>query len=98
MNKRFQLWDFSPSLNRLLLRSPRKSEDELNVDIIFHGVKQLNIPTMLENISIQSEELDDGAYSIFSIESKGTVYTIEAVGYSISNSNTDIFTSPLETL
>ena len=94
VGRRFQLWDYSPSFSRLLIRSPQTEQNPLNIDIIFWGVKQLNLIPHLGEISIQIEEIDT-QYKKFLIYSQDQIYTIKAVNYKIMTSDMEIFDSPL---
>jgi hypothetical protein len=93
--RRFQVWDYSPSFSRLLIRSPRFEEGELNIDIIFWGVDFMNIASLLGEISIDIEEID-AKHKRFLVYSKGQIYTIVGVACKIMASDTEIFESPLD--
>ncbi len=92
----FQLWDYSPSLQRLLIRSPRKDETEVNLDIIFWGVKYINLITNLGEISIQIGDKINETASKFIIRTSDQQYIVEATTYKVIVSDTDIFDSPLD--
>jgi hypothetical protein len=97
VGRRFQLWDYSPSFSRLLIRSPQTEQNPLNIDIIFWGVDYLNIASHLGEITMQIEEIDD-RHKKFLIHSNGQTYTIEAKLYKIMTSDMEIFDSPLNTI
>jgi hypothetical protein len=95
----FQVWDYSPSLQRLLIRSPRRNEREPNIDIIFMGVDYFDLRTLLGEISsIQTEEVREKNHQKYLLETAEGLHTVEAFACSIETSDTDIFESPLEKL
>lgn len=94
----FRLWDYSPSLSRLLIRSPRRDQNDYNVDIIFFGVVSLHLDTLIGEISIEAERLANPTYQRFHLRSKSEVSWVEAVSYVIQRSYTDYLESPLNTL
>ena len=98
VGRSFQVWDYSPSLSRLLIRSPRRNDAELNVDIIFMGVDYINLRTMLGEISISTEEATDKNHRLFLLQSAEGLWTVDAFACSIVVSDTDIFESPLNKL
>jgi hypothetical protein len=55
--RNFQVWAASPSLARLVLRSPGTLEGRLNIDICFRGVAYLEIPWHLDGPVISKPEL-----------------------------------------
>lgn len=42
--RNFQLWEYFVSHSQLLIRSPKTSDSEKNVDILFSGVKYISLP------------------------------------------------------
>lgn len=94
----FKLWDYSPSLSRLLIRSLRRNEDDYNVDVIFSGVVRLEIDSFIGEITIDSENTDNPTYQRFMLRTASRIHIIEAVSCSVVLSHTDIFESPLDTL
>ena len=57
----FQLWDASPSLQRIMLLSPsnQKHEQEENIVLTFWGVKYMQLPFSLKGMEIQKVNLDE---------------------------------------
>lgn len=94
----FKLWDYSPSLSRLLIRSPRRNEEDYNVDVIFYGVVRLEINDLIGEMSIDSENSSNPTYQRFMLRTEKCSHIIEAVSYIIELSYTDIFDSPLDSL
>lgn len=98
-DRTFKLWDYSPSFNRLLLRSPQNQHNGFNLDIIFYGVQYLDIASLVSEVEIIEEDIvDDTTYRIFVLKTKQGDYKIQAASYKISQSDTDIFESPLSKL
>ena len=67
----FQLWDYHVSHNRLLLRSPASPEHPKNQDIIYYGVRILDIPTTFFGLDVDSVPPDGPAGT----EEAPSVYT-----------------------
>ena len=105
--RKFKIWDFSPSHDRLLLRSPKDAAHKSNVDIAFFGVEYLELPTALDGLSIgeptehecrRVSEMTGSAppkNRILVLESGGRRHLIVAVAYKVSENDLDIFTSSL---
>jgi hypothetical protein len=53
MSADFQMWDYSPSHRRLLFRSPPVVGREENVDLLFTGVREIYVPTLIHALYIQ---------------------------------------------
>lgn len=68
-----------------------------NVDIIFYGVERIDLSTNLGEI-VRIDESSEGDLTLYKISTKSDFYNIKALNYSISDSITDIFDSPLNTL
>jgi hypothetical protein len=98
LGRRFQLWDYSPSLSRLLIRSPKQNEVQFNIDLLFWGVKYLSIKTNLKEISIEVEQGGDDALKKFLIRSGDELHIVQATGYEVFYSEMEIFDSPLNNL
>lgn len=48
----FQVWGFTVSMRRLLLRSNRSSSSGTRVDVLFQDVKAINLPTHLDGLVV----------------------------------------------
>ena len=48
----FQIWDYSVSHGRLLIRSPKGMQFRKNIDIKFFGVQYLSLPRHLKCLTI----------------------------------------------
>ena len=104
-DRKFQVWDASPSFQRLLLRSPKTEAREWkeNIDIIFFGVKHLDIPFMFNGIEIEDvTESDKHGYvkplgsedKIFVLKNQDGQGIIVASQLKILSNKGDIFGSP----
>lgn len=56
----FQLWDYSPSMRRMLIRSPQAPGIDFNIDIIFWAITHIDIAPYLGEITIHDEPTEDG--------------------------------------
>jgi hypothetical protein len=97
----FKIWSYSVSHSFLLLRSTNNEEDEVlregyNIDIEFGGVGYLNLPVILQGISIQEikEDIPEKfkrylpslGHRVFEIKSDETYYII-AGSYRVGKNN-----------
>lgn len=56
---RFQLWWYSPSHQRLLVRRAKSDARPTRVDILFMGVAALQLPAAFDDISIRQVHPDE---------------------------------------
>ena len=98
LGRRFELWAYTVSLGRMLLRSIRDLDGSLsprNLDIRFVGVAYTELPTSLSGLSISnaspaeaarvSERLGRplaGGEKVFALVSAGVTYYVVASGWS----------------
>jgi hypothetical protein len=103
----FKIWAYTVSHSFLILRSPKIFEDvdgysiatNHNVDIEFWGVSYLDLPNVLNGITVKkiqknipqrfrkyANSLD---YKVFKIKSEGSVFYVVAAGYRIGKNNWD---------
>jgi hypothetical protein len=54
--RRYQLWQYSVSHGQLLLRSPKDATHGTRVDVLFSGVRSLNLPTLIDGLSIEESK------------------------------------------
>lgn len=79
----FKVWDYSPSFSRLLIRSSRKDQHDYNIDIIFYGVRLIDVQSILGKIyGIEfTQDIDDYTsqytitceYGVFHIHSNSCI-------------------------
>lgn len=105
-SRTFQTWEFSVSHGQLLIRSPKSSDCPTNIDLIFAGVKYMDLPRILRGVevdepnaadaSIIRERLDKQGTSdrIFVIKSNNRRYYVVAAALQIAENEFDIFDSP----
>ncbi len=110
LKESFQIVDFSPTHNQVLLRCMRNKARDYNIDIIFKGVEVIMIPSLLSGIDISVIELNSANdfliskflflknkdFSIFSIKnSKGKEFFINAMCFGVYHNNLDILESSI---
>lgn len=55
--RRFQLWDYTVGMARLLLRSTKNETFTTRIDVLFQNVKAMQLPTSLDGLVVT--EADD---------------------------------------
>jgi len=55
----FQMWQYSVSMKRLLLRSNRRDSFPSRIDVLFQNVKALKLPTLLHGLVIAEADSDE---------------------------------------
>lgn len=107
-NRLFKLWDYSVSHQQLLIRSPMTPDIPTNIDLLFWGVKSLNVETVLRGVevactddcSINSEQLTKflkNGCKVFLIQSGGSSMIVVASGFRALENKLDIFESTITT-
>jgi hypothetical protein len=96
----FQLWDYTVSHAQLLLRSPATTAEPFNIDIVFLGVKELDLPTSMRGLTMTGPEplLDAGRSprDRYRLTSGGKEYAIVAAAFRIYKNHLDLKESSLE--
>lgn len=57
--RRFQVWTYSVSMARLLLRSTRTDTFRTRIDVLFQDVLALNLPTSLDGLVVSVADAAD---------------------------------------
>lgn len=84
----FQVLDYSPTHNQLLIRSMKNKNKDYNIDILVKGVLAILIPSIFKGIEISIEEINDSRkyliedygfkitkdYRIFSLKDSGGIF------------------------
>jgi len=52
-DRTFQVWSYTVSMGRLLLRSTKNNEFETRVDVVFQNVQALQLPTLLPGLLVE---------------------------------------------
>jgi hypothetical protein len=101
----FQVWDYRVSHKQLLIRSPRGPECSENIDLVFWGVRALQVPTTLHGIELNVLSLITGTaiggpepvgiVRKFVLSSGGEEFRIDAEGCKVLKNERDIFESTL---
>lgn len=106
--RNFQFWDYRVSHGSLLIRSPKKGEDNFNIDIKFYGVEYVAVPRHLKGVSISTATKEEVLElknklgksliqdNIFVLESSSGRHIIIASKMKVDKSDMDIFDSPFE--
>lgn len=110
LNNEFQILDYSPTHNQLLIRSMRNKSRGYNIDIIFKGVLSLLIPSIIKGLEISKFEIDESKmylideygfkntkdYQIFSLKnSVGKICFINAMCFGVYHNKLDIIETSL---
>lgn len=59
IDRRFQIWEFSVSHGRLLIRSPAGPESAKNIDLLFSGVQYMACARLMRGIRIEQPSTED---------------------------------------
>lgn len=106
-DRSFKLWDYNVSHNQLLLRSPQSLDFDFNIDVVFWGVKYLDIKTHINGITIVPKPIseynntlirineNESDLNVYMIESHDRCNLIAASGFKVLQNNLDIFDSSL---
>lgn len=92
INRKFRLWDCCVSHDQLMLRSAKGNEYENNIDIVFYGVKYVNIKTLMNINIINEEKSDDHGDNLYlyRIICDKEEFFIASVGVSIQENTLDL--------
>ncbi len=105
--RNFQFWEYRVSHGELLLRSPKTDEFPLNVDIVFADVRYVALPRFLPGLQIAEAPERDVARAeehlgvavdprtVTVLESGGRRHLVVAAFRAVTESDMDIFGSPL---
>jgi len=72
----FELWAYHVSHRQLLLRSNKRDEHDVRVEILFRGVSQICLPVFMPSISI-TEASGGGEFVVEYGDSSGTVSALK---------------------
>lgn len=100
----FQILDYSPTHNQMLIRSMKSKNRDYNIDIIIKGVLSILIPSTFKGIEISIAEINDRKYLIedygfritkdyrvFSLkDSEEKVYFLNAMSFGVFHNRLDI--------
>jgi hypothetical protein len=104
IGRHFQVWDYVVSLNKLLMRSPKRGA-ERNIDLRFFGVKYLRLGTAFDGLSVTQSRLwplDDPAPMdftdaiVFLLSTKGREDVVVASSLKVEENDLEIMTSSLQ--
>ncbi len=84
-DRRFQIWAYSASMGRLLLRSTKSNDFATRIDILFQNVKAIKLLASLDGLVIsrlEAIEVDPIALETGLVESdETTIFSILAHGF-----------------
>src|SRR4051812_42447705 len=84
----YQLWAYSPSHQQLLLRSPARNDDDVNVDITFSGVELMqDIPTSFQIDSIDVISVPSETVQTFVLHSLDGQSRVRAASIRVERNN-----------
>lgn len=100
----FQILDYYPTHNQILIRSMKNKDRTYNIDIIIKGVLSILTPSFFKGIEISIAEINNREYliedydfkitkdyRIFSLkDSKGKVYFLNAMCFGVYHNRLDI--------
>jgi len=104
LSNEFQIIDYSPTHNQILIRSLKSKNRDYNIDIIIKGVLSILIPSIFKGLEISIAEISDKKYLIedygfkitkdyrvFSLkDSTGKVYFLNAMCFGVYHNKLDI--------
>ncbi len=108
VKRSFRLWDFRVSHGQLLLRSPKSKDLATNSDIAFVGVEYLELPTLLNDPTLdEAGDQDIGRAEValgravprdrvFVLKSGERRYVVVAAAMKSFENELDLFESSLE--
>lgn len=108
-SREFSVWDYNVSHAQLLIRSPKSTEMSDNIDIVFWGVKYVEIPTSFVGLSLSVAGGDaiqrvKGVAGVpceketvfFISVADGRRFIVVSQGFKVLRNKLDIFDSTLE--
>lgn len=107
-DRRFRLWDYNVSHKQMLLRSPKSSDSEANVDIVMWDVEYLDLTTSLDGVKMAQASCEDlgraeralgrtpDSSQVFCFLSGDRRFIVVAAGFKVLRNDLDIFDSSLE--
>ena len=99
VGREFQMWDYSVSHSRLLIRSPRNREYDVvdNVDIIFVSIQEMSIKPFIGKIyGIEIIDKVDTYHKRYRLDCQHSIFHIVALHCSVYRTRMDIFESMLD--
>lgn len=108
-DRTFKLWEYWTSHGSMLIRSQKKSADDLTIDLIFQAVDYLEIPEILRGITIDSAQPTEHArlesilgkkirlrdIHVLTTSSNNRHFVVAAL-FRISESKLEFFESPFD--
>lgn len=107
-HRRFQFWMYRVSHGELLVRSPRDTENDENLDLIFVGVEYVDLPRLLLGIKVDVPTPADlnwlaghvgrsvQASNVTVLETQGRRHLVLASFFKIEMNKLDLFEIPFD--
>ena len=80
VHRTFQLWNYDVSHGHLLIRSPKRNDDAVNVDVVVFGVQFVSLPRFLRGLRIQKLEEVPSAYQEYASNDADKAFRLESSG------------------
>jgi hypothetical protein len=64
----FQMWKYTVGHRQLLLRSVKSSDQQTRIDVLFKGVSQFHIPTVLKGLVIAEDPETTDVRELFALQ------------------------------
>jgi len=105
LTSEFQILDYSPTHNQLLIRSMKNRNRDYNIDILIKGVSSIITPSVFKGLEISIFEITEDKkhlkeeydfkttrdYRIFSLKnSEGKMYFVNAMCFGVYHNRIDI--------
>jgi hypothetical protein len=106
--RNFQFWEYRVSHGQLLIRSPKPSDSDLNIDVMFFGVEYIAIPRFLPLLELADPEQNEiekaqeclgkilKPNTVFVLKTQTHRYLIVAAIMQIKETEMGIFESPFQ--
>ena len=107
-DRKFQFWQYRVNHGELLVRSPMDARNPRNIDIMFCGVKYVDLPRQITNLEIDNPTEADMARAterlgkplkqknVIVLKSEDRRFLVVASVVKIVESDMDIMASPFE--
>jgi len=107
-DKKFQFWEYRVSHGSLLIQSPKKADQQQNVDIKFYGVEYVAVPRHFEEIvetKVNEKEVEHiermlgkpvNKDNVFVLVSSTGRHLVVAAKMKVEENEADIFDSPFD--
>ena len=104
----FKVWEYRVSHKQLLLRSPKTTDSDNNLDVMFCNVQYMELPSVLRDLEIEQPNQSDIAFAekrigkavgegqVFVLNSGNQRHIVVAGGAAVSENSMGLFESPFK--